>query len=266
MIENGNPTNHRFSLAVAAALAVALVLTGPAFAADEDFPDGAAILDRYVEATGGAAAHERLQNSRIKGTFELAGQGITFEMVRYGARPNKAAVTMTSEAFGTIERGTDGVAGWETSLMTGARLMEGDELAEAVRDATFDSVAGWRDVWEAAETLGVETVRERPCYRVELRPRTGGPQVVFYDVETGLVVKVERAVKSVMGTVPVESYTSDWRETDGVLVAHRAEVVAAGQTRVVTLESVEYNVDLPAGCFDPPAAVKKLLAKAESQE
>jgi len=250
-------------LAAVTAVAVTFTLFGPARATCEDLPTGAEVLDRFVEVTGGADAYEGLRTSRTTGTLELAGQGVTFEMVRYGARPNKAAVILTSEAFGEIRRGTDGVAAWETSVMSGPRLMEGDELAELLRDATFDSVAGWRGLWESADTTGVETVNDRPCYRVELHPRTGGPQTVWFDVDTGLLVKVEREVRSVMGNVPVVSYSSDWREAGGVLISHRAEVVAAGQTRVVTVDSVDYNVDLPGDCFVPPPDVQKLLSKEE---
>lgn len=263
MSEMTTTTHSRGRAAVVATVALSLALIAPAFAAEEQLPDGAAVLDRFVEVTGGAEAYEGLRTSHITGTLEFAGQGVTFQMVRYGARPNKAAVTLTSEAFGEIRRGTDGVAAWETSVMSGPRLMQGDELAEALRDATFESVAAWRDLWEAATNTGIETVKEYRCYRVELSPRTGGPQTVYFDVESGLPVKVEREVRSAMGNVPVVSYSSDWREAGGVLIAHRIEVEAAGQTRVVTFDSVEYNVELPAGCFDPPQDVQKLLAKAD---
>lgn len=257
----GTGARRRATLtAVTTVLALVVVMT--AAAAAEELPNGAAVLDRYVEVTGGAEAYAKLDSSRITGKLEMPAQGLAFEMVRFSARPNKAAVIMTSEAFGEIRRGTDGAIAWESSVMTGPRVMEGEELAEAVRDAMFDSVAEWRLVWEEATTTGVEVVNEKPCYRVELKPRAGGPQTVYFDVETGLMAKVERQVNSVVGTVPVASYPSDWREAGGVLVSHRAEVVASGQKRVVTLASVEYNVELPAGCFDPPDEVKELLAKA----
>ncbi len=40
-------------------------------------PAAAAILDRYVEVTGGKAAYLGLKSQTAKGKMEFAGQGIT---------------------------------------------------------------------------------------------------------------------------------------------------------------------------------------------
>jgi len=253
-------------LVTATVAGVALAVAAPAAAAgDLALPDGAAVMDRFVVATGGAEAYARLVNRVMRGVLEIPAAGVSFELVRYTSRPARSAATLTSEAFGTIQRGCDGRVAWESSLMTGPRVLEGGELEGALREAFFDAVPGWREVWREATTAGIEEVDGRPCYRVELTPKLGSPQTVWFDVESGLMVKAETVVVTAMGEVPATTKVSDWQSADGVLVARRAEVVATGQARVVRITGVEHNVELPAGCFDPPADVAKLLLASASQ-
>ena len=64
-----------------------------------------------------------------------------------------------------------------------------------------------------------------------------------------------------MGTVPMEVYSSDYREVDGIRIAHQGRVVVLGQERLVTTESIEHNVELAADRFTPPADVQTLLER-----
>ena len=113
----------------AAILAACLILMPLASTAraEEALPEAAEILDRYVEATGGLEAYDKIQNRMIKGTLELTGQGISLDITLYQARPQKSYNLIESEVTGKIEKGTsDGVA-WEDSMMSGPRILEGEE-------------------------------------------------------------------------------------------------------------------------------------------
>jgi hypothetical protein len=53
----------------------------------------------------------------------------------------------------------------------------------------------------------------------------------------------------------------DYRAVDGLISPHRMVVRVLGQERVVTTKSIEQNIEMPDGMFDPPADVKALLGK-----
>ena len=112
--------------------------------------------------------------------------------------------------------------------------------------------------WGAEVT---ETVDGKSCYKVVLTPEQGEPETRYYDRESGLLLKTEITLELPMGTVPMEVYSSDYREVDGIRIAHQGRVVVLGQERLVTTESIEHNVELAADRFTPPADVQTLLER-----
>jgi hypothetical protein len=65
--------------------------------------------------------------------------------------------------------------------------------------------------------------------------------------------------------VPLESYISDYREVDGILLPFKVRVAVAGQTRVMTNTSVKHNVELPADRFAVPEDILALITPAETE-
>jgi hypothetical protein len=254
------PACHRATRAFLMCMTLALPAASscPARAADT-LPDAAKVIARFVEATGGQAAHDALRNHVIKGTVTLPAQQISFTVTLTQARPDLVRTVMESPAIGRIESGSDGAVAWDLSTMAGPRIKEGAERQDALRDATFDIWGRWRSVYTKAEVVGIDTVAGRACYRVTITPGTGRPRTAYFDQESGLMQRLDLTVESPAGAVLVQNLSGDYRKVAGVLLAHRSEITAAGQKRVLTLDSVAVNVDLPAGSFDPPAEVKKLL-------
>jgi hypothetical protein len=237
-------------------------LSGPRIvrAQDVKLPPGEAVLDRHVQATGGKAAYAKVHNRVTKGTLEMVGQGIKFSMTSYAARPNKMYAVMESETFGKIEKGSDGQVAWELGLMTGPVVKEGEERALMLRGATFDAVPDWRKLYKQAECIGLEPVDGRACYKVVLTPRDGASgETRYYDQETHRVAMIEMSLELPSGTIPMELYPSDYRQVDGILISHKTRVVVLGTERLMTTESVEHNVKLPADRFALPEEIQALV-------
>jgi hypothetical protein len=230
-----------------------------AVASEEALPEAGAILDGYIEATGGKAAYEKITNRVTKATLEITAQGIAMDLTIYAARPNKNYMLIESEAIGTIEKGTDGTTVWEKSAMMGPQIKDGQEKADTLREAIFDKFVNWREMYEKAECVGVEMLSDNPAHKVVLTPRDGKPQSFYFDQVSKLLVKVELTVENPMGTIPVETFLEDYRSIDGVLLPHKSRVVAMGQERLLTTESIEHNVDLPPDRFDLPAEIRAIL-------
>ena len=219
------------------------------------------ILDRYVDASGGKSAYDKISNRVTKSTLEMPAQGISMEMTIYHSRPSSFYAFIESEMIGKIERGTDGNVAWEKSVMTGPRILEGQEKTDLLRQATFDQLVRWKEIYEKAEAAGMEEIAGRACDNIILTPKTGKPQTYSFDRETGLLTKVALTVESPMGVVPVETYLEDYRNVEGLLMPFRSRVESLGQERLVTVQSIEQNVELPADRFEIPADVLALLEK-----
>lgn len=239
-----------------------LVTTLPLFCADEALPKADTILDHYVEVTGGKAAYEKHHTEVMHGTMEIAAQGLKGSMVVYQAEPDKNRAVVELEGIGKIESGSDGAVAWENSALQGARIKDGEEKIDALRDGTFNSSLYWRKMYAKAETTGTDTVGDHECYKVLLTPKEGKPLTHFFDKKSGLLVKTTMTRTTPMGDISVEILTDDYRKEGDIIAPHKLTNKFAGQEFTITVQSMEFNVDLPKDRFEPPEEIKALLKKA----
>ena len=242
-------------------LLAALLGVVPALAAD--LPTVDQIIDHYVEATGGKAAYEKIHSEHVTGTLDFAAMGIKGKIERWAAEPSQYYATLDIAGIGKTEMGyTDGVA-WEKSAVLGVRVKSGDELAQAMREATMHATMNWKRLYEKGETVGVESIDGEDCYKVLLTPREGKPETMYFQKKSGLAVKSTTVAASQMGDVPVEVIVSNYKDFGGIKVPAKTVQKAAGQEFSITIENVEYDAKAPASAFALPADVKALADKAK---
>ncbi len=219
------------------------------------------VLRLYVEATGGKAAYEKL-NARIsKGTFALPANGVTGPMVAYQQSPNLAYTRVDITGVGTIENGTNGTVVWEKSAMTGARVLKGKERATSLLKSTFNSELKWKELYKTVEVSGSEDIDGSPAYKLVFTSTNGDKETRYYDKDSKLLVKSEATVKHQMGTIKTMSRYSDYKEVDGVRIAHKMVTMAMNMKQVFTVTEIKHNVAIPASRFAIPGDIQKLLSK-----
>jgi zinc protease len=218
-----------------------------------------AILEAYIEATGGKSAYDQIRNRIVDVSLEIDGTGITMNGTVTSARPNLSHTLFESDMIGRVEKGTDGKTVWANSTMTGPQIVEGAEREFALREGALDKFVHWKKLYASAKAAGIEECDGRPCHKVQLTPKTGKPQALYFDTQSSLLVRLDMTVDTGMGSVPVETVISDYREVEGILLPHTVKVIAAGQVRTITTTSVRHNVELPADLFGPPAEVLALM-------
>jgi hypothetical protein len=94
-----------------------------------------------------------------------------------------------------------------------------------------------------------------------LTPNEGKPETRYFDKKSNLLVKLTMQLPSPMGEVPTETLLSDYKEQNGVTAPRKVHQKALGQEFLITINQVEYNVDMPKDRFDLPAEIKALAAK-----
>jgi hypothetical protein len=229
-------------------------------AQSEKLPSGAAVLDKYVDAIGGAAAFQSLKSRVVTATMEIPSVGVTLGVTVYAAAPDRNYTVAESEATGKVETGSsDGVA-WEISPQRGAILKTGSERDDALRDAQFDRMAHWKESTKSAECLSVAMIDGKPAYKVLVTPKSGSAQTYYFDRGTGLIAQVDSVAESTAGRLTIIARPSDYRKVDGILMAfsNRVTIVEIGQDRVLTVKTVAHNAPIPADTFSLPAEIKAL--------
>ncbi len=245
-----------------------LIFAGCAILPAQDaLPPAAAVLDRYVEATGGKAAYEKHHSQLAKGKLSLPAQGISGDMTLSAAAPSSILMRVEIGAIGTMLDGASGDIAWELSPLQGPRVVEGGELKDVLREARFNAPLYWREQYSKVETIGTERVGDDDCLKVLMTPNDGGhPETMFFSRKTGLLVKQTGTRATAMGDIPYENTFSDYRNVDGVQEPFKTTETAAGQEVEVTVSDMKFNADLPTSTFDPPAEIQALLKKKAAPE
>jgi hypothetical protein len=256
---------------VGVALAVAGIgvvrLVTPARAAAASLPRAEVLIQKMIDATGGKAAYDGMKSRFLAGKMSLPKSGIEMTYTSWAERPNKSYVLMESPALGKMESGCDGATVWENSSMAGPNVKKGAERAMQLREADFDRWTNWKKYYESATTAGADTVSGHAAWMVQMVPREGTPELMWFDQATGLLLKASVKVQTEMGEVPFEVLHEDYREVCGTKIAFRTRQVMMGgaQEMVSTTDSVVCNPTIPKDRFALPAEVKAVLEKAKTE-
>ena len=241
---------------------IVLLAAGNALA---DLPTGEELMTKRIEGLGGEAVMARLYISLMKGTMSVSG--VDMAATIYSASPNLLYTLFESEMIGKMESGCNGEVAWDMSTMQGATVKEGEELEKAIFQAAFSPELRWRERYSNVDVQAEEEIDGTACYRVVLTPTVGDTTTAFVDAETWLIVRTETVSNSDMGSISIVTNPSDYREVDGVKVPFSMKMVLMGaQEMTTTIDSVEFNVEIPEGTFDLPAEIQEIVAAEKPAE
>jgi len=241
-------------------LAVLALAAAQAPAAAQQLPPARQLVDRYVDAIGARAVQGRFNHRRMVTEMAMPAMGMNMTVEVYQARPNKMFSRTEIPGMGTVTTGYDGTTAWTNNPMQGPRILEGRELAEALRQAQFDNY-DFAQVFQQMETVGERTVEGRPCWNVKMSVTEGamaGMEAHYcFDKETGLASGATLKTSSQMGDVEMDMVISDYQDFDGLKLPARTTVNVMGQTMTSTVKSVSHE-PFDESVFAVPAEVRAL--------
>ncbi len=235
------------------ALACLLPTVRAAEAVAGEQPSVAQILDRYVEATGGRAALEKLRTRVMKGNVEVTALGASGQFSARSKVPDRQVSVIDFSGFGSIREGFDGTNAWTAAPLQGTRLKTGSELARVRRSLVFPRELKLESVYDRLEVRGPAKVNEEEAWLVEAFPKEGKPDRLYFGRKTGLLLREETSVTSVLGEMNFRIDLGDYRVVDGVKVAFLMKVPEPAEMGLqIRLTSVQHNVEMQDAEFAPP--------------
>ncbi len=231
-----------------------------------DLPPAEQILDRYTEATGGAAAYQALRSQRITADIEFVGQGIKGTSTQLALTTGHATTVLELAGLGKMHSGVWNGHVWESSAMQGQRLATGAERDLQIRMNDPQAAIHWRKHYTSVTTEAEEDINGEACYRVLAQPTSGKPETSWYSKSTGLLVKARVTIVSPMGEIPMEILASDYRPVGPFRIAHKSIQQIGPQKIASTIREAVFNEALEMKQLQPPPEIEALIAKAKSAQ
>jgi len=221
-------------------------------------PKAESILDAFVEKSGGWAVFDKIANRRTTSTMKLTVLPAPAEVTTILTKAGPFRVVVNSKVIGDIEFGSDGRTVWEIIPMSGPQIKEGMERKRYQFLYSLDLPMRWREVFKKVECIGLETVEERPAFKVTAVSLDDYPVMYYFDQVSGLLVKIEYPMETAVGPGLQEVFLRDYRSVDGTLFPYVQIRREFGREMTLTFNSVEYNVEIPEGTFALPEAIRKI--------
>jgi len=210
------------------------------------------ILDKYITAAGGRAALEKITSATAKGTLQIPDVNISGTIELYQKAPDKALTVVDLAGVGRQREGYDGTTGWADDPQNGLRQKTGAELADAKRSAVFGRELKMKAIYPTLTVKGHAQVDGRDALFVEAVPADGAPLKLYFDAESGLLVRQSSTRQTVEGALEVEVTYADFRDVDGVKRAFTIRQATAMFTATIQLTELKQNVPIDDAMFQMP--------------
>jgi photosynthetic reaction center cytochrome c subunit len=217
-----------------------------------NLPTAQQVLEKYVQALGGAEALDKISSRVEKGTLSGFG-GKTFPVDIYAKAPDKR-ISIVHMPKSEMYTAFDGQSGWLTGFGGRIQDMEGADLYAARLDADFRNLSDARQVFRQVRMAKPEKVDDREAW-VLLGVTPGQPPVkLYFDKESGLLLREMRYAQTPVGRYPTQVDYADFREADGVKVPFRWTIARPGNSFTIQVSEIQQNVPVDDSKFAKPAA------------
>lgn len=213
------------------------------------------ILDKYVKAIGGKEAFQKLNSRVAKGTFELEQMNIEASEEIDQKVPNKMVSITDVPNFGVVRSGYDGTTAWQDDPQTGLQDVTGEMLAQMKRNAEFYHEIKLKELYGTLTVKGKESVNGHDAWVVEATPSDSKPETLYFDADSGLIVRAKGQTEGPNGAIDVDTTLSDYREVDGIKIPFEIHSERSDFTFTIKWTEVKHNVPIEDSKFEKPVAL-----------
>jgi hypothetical protein len=218
---------------------------------DMKMPSPDPVLDAYVKAVGGAEALAKIKSVTEKTSMAMGPRNVSVEV--FEETPAKRLSIAHMPGGKDSVTAYNGTEGWLANPGRPTRTMNGDEQYAAKLDAEFLVPSDPRKDFEELRSAPAETIDGKEM-NVVLGLNPGQPPVrLYFDKQTGLLVRMSRLANTALGLNPTQVDIGDYREKDGAKIPYEWTIARPLGRFTMKVDSVELNQAIPAEKWEKPA-------------
>jgi photosynthetic reaction center cytochrome c subunit len=214
----------------------------------EVLPAANVIFDKYLAAVGGADSLNKVKTRVETGTIDTPGGKYPVEV--YSEAPEKR-VTITHPPSGESVTAFNGDAGW-MSIPGGVHRMSAPEREAMRLDAALYFPQKIREMYPEFKVRPGEPVGGRPTYLLAAQGTDKPSLRLYFDQETGLLLRQVRLAQTPLGQNPTQIDYADYRDADGVKIPYQWTLSRPGGSFTIHIEKLQQNIPVDEKLFVPP--------------
>lgn len=256
-------TCHRGSQAPAQTPPIDAIYSTPVFTppdilptanpANAGTPPADQILDKYIQALGGADQLAKLTSYTAKGTSQLFGEAQADPAEVYAKAPNQL-VTLVHQRGGDLARTFDGRDAWVMLPLTvvGEYPLNASAREGAKLEAQMAFPGGLKQFFKSWKVTYPATIDEHDVYVLQGSGDNGMLATFYFDKKTGLLTRMIHYANSAVGRVPTQTDYSDYRPVAGVMMPFQYTYGWVSGREEYKLTEIQPNVSVDAAKFAKP--------------
>jgi hypothetical protein len=227
----GQPMPQKFpSLPVPIGSAAAITQRG------ETLPSGSAVIEKYIAAIGGRAAIEKITSCVMRGKLATAS-GLTGTYETEQVPPDEGYESITT-SLGGRERAVNETTGWEKTSF-GITDLSRQQLSDTRLSLPLLLDLGLKREYSEAEVSRKEKIDNHETYLVDATRKDGKRERLYFDSETGLLVRRISYLPTIIGIIPEQIELGDYREVEGVKFPFTVRVSTADSNNPSTIRTFD---------------------------
>jgi hypothetical protein len=216
----------------------------------KDKPTVDQIVDKYLTALGGAAKLATVKTRYIKANrVEPGGEVVEPETIWFDN--NKYSLS-TVYSQGTVAEGFNGTDVWKVSAGKPVPLRP-DEIEQIKREADLFDPANIKTIYNKMDFRFVDLIDGHQVYLVLASTASGVRERLYFDVQTGLLVRRVASSQTVLGNFNYQVDYKDYKLFNGVKIPTTIEYAVPNIRWTRKVIQVKNNVPVDAGAFSAPA-------------
>jgi photosynthetic reaction center cytochrome c subunit len=223
---------------------------GEGEAAKPSGPTADELIEKYVQAVGGAKAVDNVTSRVATGTIDFGGTSYPVDL--YAKDPEKRA-SFVHMPDGDNITAFNGQEGWLGATGRPVRDMHGPDLDGAAIDADLHFATHLKQMFSELETRGTEKVGNQDSYLVIGRREGKPPLRLYFDAQSGLLLRLVRFGETPLGRLPTQIDYADYRELNGVKVPFRWTLARPSGRFTIQAKEMKQNVAVDDAKFAKPA-------------
>jgi outer membrane lipoprotein-sorting protein len=228
-----------------------------------NFPSADEILGKYAQAIGGEPNARKITSRMITATQDIpTGAGgrmpVQAQVEIYEKAPNLVLNVYHTDKF-TISDGFDGTTSWAQNPRGVVTTDSGIDLARTKRNADFYLGLDFKREYTRLTVTGTEKVNNRDAYVLVGIVAGAGPDRLYFDTQTGLLLRRLTLQPTPFGSTPTEVDYDDYRDAGSgaklpfvirMTPGSAGAVLAVNST--IRIQKVEENAPIDSAKFAKP--------------